>query len=61
MCALRSMVPPISLMAVTESYVAACMLAIWVPISSVALAVCAASALTSWATMANRALHGNAE
>ena len=41
------MVPPISLMAATESCVAVCMPAICVPISSVALAVCAASALTS--------------
>ena len=46
------MVPPISLMAATESCVAACMPAICAPISSVALAVCAASALTSCATTA---------
>src|SRR6202035_4042751 len=47
-----AMVPPISLMAATESWVAVCMPAIWLPISSVALAVWAASALTSWATTA---------
>ena len=49
---MRPMVPPISLMAATDSWVAVCMPAIWVPISSVALAVWAASALTSWATTA---------
>ena len=43
---------PISWMAATESCVADCMPAICVPISSVALAVCAASALTSCATTA---------
>ena len=50
--AMRPMVPPISLIAATDSCVAVCMPAICVPISSVALAVCAASALTSWATTA---------
>ena len=42
----------ISLIATTESCVAACMPAIWVEISLVALAVCDASALTSCATTA---------
>ncbi len=46
------MVPPISLMATTESWVAACISAIWLLISLVALAVWLASALTSWATTA---------
>ena len=46
------MVAPISLMAATKSLVAACMPAICVPISSVALAVCVASAFTSEATTA---------
>jgi hypothetical protein len=49
---MRPMVPLISLMAATESCVAACMLPICVLISSVALAVWAASALTSCATTA---------
>ena len=34
------MVAPISLIAATDSRVAVCMLEIWLPISSVALAVC---------------------
>src|SRR5580704_3251148 len=45
-------VPLISLIAATESCVALCMPAICVEMSPVALAVCAASALTSWATTA---------
>jgi len=49
---MRPMVPPITLMAATDSSVAVCMPAIWALISSVALAVWAASALTSWATTA---------
>ncbi len=44
---IRLMVEPISLIVATDSRVADCMLAIWALISSVALAVCAASALTS--------------
>jgi hypothetical protein len=46
------MVWPISLIAATESCVAVCIPAIWVPISSVAFAVWAASAFTSEATTA---------
>ncbi len=46
------MVVPISLIVATDSWVAACIPAIWVLISSVALAVWAASALTSEATTA---------
>ena len=49
---MRSMVSVIALIAVTDSSVASCMLAIWVDISSVALAVWPASVLTSWATTA---------
>ena len=49
---MRPMVPPISLMAATDSPVAACIAPIWVPISSVAFAVCEASAFTSLATTA---------
>ena len=48
----RSMVPLISLMAPTDSWVAAWMPVICWPISPVALAVCSASALTSEATTA---------
>src|SRR5665213_4134670 len=44
------MVELIILIEPTASWVAVCMPAIWTPISSVALAVCPASALTSWAT-----------
>jgi hypothetical protein len=40
------------LIAATDSSVALCMLTIWEPISPVAFAVCAASALTSCATTA---------
>jgi hypothetical protein len=40
------------LIASTDSRVAVCMLAIWLPISSVALAVCVASVFTSAATTA---------
>ena len=42
---MRTIVAPISLIATTESRVADCMPAIWLPISSVALAVCVASSL----------------
>ena len=49
---MRPIVLPISLIAPTNSCVAVCMLAICEPISSVALAVCEASAFTSWATTA---------
>jgi Glyoxalase/Bleomycin resistance protein/Dioxygenase superfamily len=49
----RPIVPEISLIATTESCVAACIPAICVEISLVAFAVCAASALTSCATTAN--------
>src|SRR5947209_9552616 len=48
----RPMVPEISLIATTDSRVAACMPAICREISSVAFAVCDASALTSCATTA---------
>src|SRR5262249_15762654 len=48
----RLIVPPISLIALTDSCVAACISAICVLISLVALAVCEASCLTSWATTA---------
>src|SRR4051812_29568437 len=47
------MVDEIILIDPTASWVAVCMPAIWMPISSVAFAVCAASALTSCATTAN--------
>ena len=46
------MVVPICLIARTDSWVATCIPAIWLLISLVALAVCAASALTSCATTA---------
>lgn len=49
---IRPIVPLISLIATTESWVAACISAIWWLISPVALAVCSASALTSEATTA---------
>jgi len=47
-----SIVPPISLMAPTDSWVAAWMPEICWPISPVAFAVCSASAFTSKATTA---------
>ena len=46
------MVVPICLIASTNSWVATCIPAIWLLISLVALAVCAASAFTSCATTA---------
>ena len=49
---MRLMVPPISLMTATESLVAVCISVTCAPMSPVALAVCSASALTSWATTA---------
>src|ERR1700722_12559741 len=49
---MRPMVPPISLMATTDSWVADCIAVIWLLISLVALAVWAASCFTSWATPA---------
>jgi hypothetical protein len=62
------MVPPISLIVPTESWVADCTCAIWLPISSVAFAVWVASALTSEATTAKprsappaRALEGRVQ